>query len=302
MIKSKRSDLPARPRSFGLGCFLAIVVLIACVTAQAQTEDAYGPDPKKRKPVAENPGAAVPPPSSLRLVEIFSVEQNPGAGFLEYQSGKDPAQKIPFGAESGIYGLAMAFNGKNLPDQYGKNFQKDIIVQVALGTLKSKLEQQVPQFAAATLIGGKIPNYRTRYPIVVPQANKVNTMKSMSLILFTLPNTPNELSDEQKLRSTFFAQSGFFELQVKGKPKIVDVQAQGKPLRFKMLPLEMNVNLALGTPFSAQQATLKGTIQIPLYTPHGQPAIEFTQRIAGESLEGTIKGKEAPREVASPKK
>jgi hypothetical protein len=71
-------------------------------------------------------------------------------------------------------------------------------------------------------------------------------------------------------------------------------------LRFKMHPIEMVVDLTLGTPFSAQSATLKGTVQFPLYSPHGKPAVQFTQRIAGESLEGTIK---APaRSVASPKK
>ncbi len=296
MTRSKRNSRHRSSAHLSLFPALAVVLLILCVSARA--EDQYGPQPKPPKVSA---AATAPDPApQLRLVEIFSVEQNPGAGTLEYQSGKDAPEKIVFGAGSGIYALAMAFNGNSLPDQYGKNFKKDTIIQMALGTLKSKLEGQVPQFSAATLIGPGLPTSNARYPVIVPQEGKSNLLKTMALVLFTLPNTPNELNDEQKLRTTFFAQSGYLELQMNGAAKVVDVQAQGKNLRFKMYPLEMAVNVTLGTPFSAQAATLKGKIQFPLYTPHGKPAQEFTQRIAGESLEGTIKP--AGRDVASPRK
>lgn len=297
MTRSKRSNQHHSAHRFTLFPALAVVLLILCVSARAD-DPTYGPEPKK--PKASAAATAPDPQPSLKLVEIFSVEQNPGAGALEYQSGKDPAEKITFGAGSGLYALAMAFNGNSLPDQYGKNFKKDTIIQMALGTLKSKLESQVPQFSAATLIGPGLPTSSARYPVIIPREGKSNLMKTMALLLFTLPNTPNELNDEQKLRSTFFAQSGYLELQMKGAAKVVDVQAQGKSLRFKMYPLEMAVNVTLGTPFSATAATLKGKIQFPLYTPHGKSAQEFTQRIAGESLEGTIKP--SGREVASPRK
>ncbi len=293
MISSRKSEA----RRFGLLPVLAVVILIACVTAEAEEQEEYGPKPKKPRPNAAAT-APEPPPPGLQLVEIFSVEQNPGSGTLEYQTPTEAPQKIPFGSASGIYGLAMAFKGAQLPDQYGKNFKADMIIQMALGTLKSKLEVQVPQFGAATLIGPGVPAEKVRYPVVVPQEGKSNFAKTMALLLFTLPNTPNELNDEQKLRSTFFAQAGSIDLRASGGAKFVDVLAQGKTLRFKMYPMEMSVNVTLGTPFSAQAGTLKGKIQIPLYSPYGKPAEEFTRRIAGESLEGTIKP--AGRSVASP--
>lgn len=296
MTNSKRSELPRR--RFGLACLLAVSALILCVTAEAD-DTVFGPEPrpaKKPSAAATAPEPASPP---LQLVEIFSVEQNPGSGTLEYQTPTEAPQKIPFGSASGIYGLAMAFKGKNLPDQYGKNFKADLIIQMALGTLKSKLEAQVPQWAAATLIGPGVPIDKVRYPVVVPQEGKTNFARAMSLLLFTLPNTPNELSDEQKLRSTFFAQAGSLDLRATGMPKFVDVQAQGKTLRFKMYPIEMGVNVTLGTPFSAQAGTLKGKVQLPLYSPYGKPAEEFTQRIAGESLEGTMKARNT---ASTPKK
>ncbi len=284
---------------FGLMPVVAVTILILCVTAQAQSKATFGPEPKGPKTSA---AATVPVPadSGLRLVEIFSVEKNPGAGSLDYQAGKEPLEKIYFGSASGLYALAMAFNGAQLPDQYGKNFRQDLIIQMALGTLKSKLDIQVPQFAAATLIGQGLPQGRTRYPVVLPQEGKTNSSKAMSLLLFAPPKTPNELTDEQKLRTTLFAQSGYLELRRTGASKGIEVQAQGKNLHFKVYPLEMKVDVALGTPFNTLTSTLKGKIQFPLYIADGEAAEAFTQRIAGDSLAGTIKP--SGRDVASPGK
>jgi hypothetical protein len=40
----------------------------------------------------------------------------------------------------------------------------------------------------------------------------------------------------------------------------------------------------LGTPFNAEEASLKGTVELPFYWASGKPAAELLREIAQESL------------------
>ena len=250
--------------------------------------EAFGPDANLASPQPEEP---------YQLVDLFSVEQNPGRGTLEFRRGKT-VEKITLGSSSGLYGLGMVFKGAKLPFQYGKEFQDDFIIQIALGTLKSRIESQIPQFGAATLITPKVPKGATRFAIKVPKKGVVNPDKHLGLVLFSSPSTPNDLGDEYKLKNTFFAQSGTLTLSRESKPKSIDVRAQGQTMQFKLLLMKVEVDLVMGTPFSAESSSLTGTLEFPVYSPHGAPAIAFTERIAGESFVGTM-GLRQKRAVSS---
>ena len=104
---------------------------------------------------------------SSGMGDFFSTQQQPGDGRLTYtQGGK--VEAIEFGAQGGHYGMGVVFRGSELPAPYSKDFQKNSIIQIALGTLKTKLLSQVPQFGSATLIVNEIPKTRTQYKLVVP--------------------------------------------------------------------------------------------------------------------------------------
>ncbi len=266
--------------------------------APAAPEAAKGEAPAKapEEAKAETPPppptaeAAPPPPNALdnvnlRLLEIFNAEQLPGSGSLDYKVG-DKVEKIALSQESGYYALGMIFEGASLPEQYGKDFKKNQIIQIAMGSVRSKLQGQIPQFGAITLITNKIPAGKAKYPLVVPSGRE-SPLDEMGFLLMTGPTTPNDRSDEEKLKNTYFALSGSLTVTPRGKSRLMEVKSQGKRLNFKMRIMRVVFDAALVTPFNASPATLKGTIDFPVYQASGKEAETLTQRIATESLETT---------------
>lgn len=222
--------------------------------------------------------------NTVKLNELFSVENNPGSGSLTYTQA-EKQEKIELGSETGHYALGMIFKGNSLPAPYSKDLKNTELVQIALGTAKGKVQFQVPQFGAATLIAKGGLKGKTTFKFVVPTGGPKKD-QHMALLLFTSPSTPNEQSDEEKLKGTFFSQTGSVTLTPKGKASVVGVRYQGKNVNFKTQTMSLEFKASLVTPFNSQENGLTGTIDFPVYSPHGREATELAKKIAAESMGG----------------
>lgn len=243
------------------------------------------------------------PEDEFSLVEVFSVEKNPGVGQLKFSSGKQ-AQTYQLGSQTGLYAMGMVFKGNDLPASFQKQLAGKSIIQVALGTGRSKLKGQLPQFGALTLIGNGLSSDKTEYPIFNPKMSQRRPV-NYSFLLFTPPSTPNSRTDEDKLRTTFLAETGRLVVNEKGGEKIVDVNFDGAQLKFQMHLAVMSLSAELGSPFNPAKSTFTGDIQFPIYSPHNGAAQAFIRRVAAESLQSTmglVPARQVTSKPKSPKK
>ena len=224
--------------------------------------------------------------SPAKLMDSFSPEKNPGSGVMTYlQNGK--AEKIPLGPEKGLYALGMRFSGNMLPAPYSQSFKDHEVLQVIMGTLRNQIQFQVPQFGSATLV------FKTGAAMPVlfsfEKTPKVSSKPApLAFLLFTSPATLNNQSDEAKLKGTYFSQSGTAKLQEKGKSQILETSFQGKRVAFMRQTMKLELNTSLSTPFNAQENSLKGDIEFPVYTPYGPAAEAIAKKMARDSFTSLV--------------
>jgi hypothetical protein len=218
------------------------------------------------------------PPGSLELTDIFNVVSDPGEGTLMYVK-----QKIPFGVEGGHYGVGMIFPGKSLPDPYRADFANFFILQLALGTLKDRLEGRIPQFGAATLILKKIPTGKTKLNFVLPSGKEKNLAAS-ALLLFSSPSLKADATDELKLRESHFATGGILIVSPVGEKSSVLLKSAGQSVQYWKQKMSFDFAGRLATPFGNEVRDLSGKIEIPVYWPKSKGAEELAKRLAEQSL------------------
>ena len=218
------------------------------------------------------------------LIDVLSVEQITGQGTLEYTQGAN-AEKITLGDPAGRYGYGMIFNGSMLPASVVSKFHHKHVLQFALGTVRAKVGKQVSQFASIAILTSHLPVKKTLYRLVVP-TGKESPLSEMALMMFMAPEAMAQTSDEEKLRSTYFADTGSLSLEPQGEAKAVQVPTENGKLDFMMRMMKMRIETTLITPFNAQENVLDGEITVPLYWPKSKEAEHFMDSIAHESLVG----------------
>lgn len=237
-------------------------------------------------PPPTEPAPSVAPEAELKspqIVDIFSVSEAPGIGALTYKVDENLSEKINFGKDTGLYGVGLVFNGKVLPEPFKTDFQKNEILQLALGNLKSKEEGHSPQFGAVTLLASKIPVEKTVFRLTLPNAGELKKGPT-AILLFTSPNLKTGATDEEKLKETLFAESGSILVTPVGlKTTVVLKSKTGKYTFFKRnMKLDWAANLA--TPFSTAKRSLIGTTEFAFFWPKDNEAGKLATKIASESL------------------
>jgi hypothetical protein len=245
-------------------------------------------------------GAPKPLPPKPRFIEVFSPNQNPGKGTLSYKTS-EKVQSVQLGGQSGYYGVGMIFHGSQLPDNFRQELKDRFIVQIALGNLGAKEKKVVSEFSALTLLLKKLPTEKKKLKTVLP-TGKDAKIDEGALILFSNPDSPVDQADEEKLRGTFFANSGVLTVTPLGKPEVVDIQADNGHYKFKTQTMRIELNSLLVTPFNIQPADLRGNLEIPIFWPHDKRSESFAKHIAEESLGTPTPGPKTPakRDLASP--
>lgn len=275
----------------------------APVSTDAELENAIDDAPTKVTPPSappKNPSAGIPKlappsvttltpaaPSAFPLVELFSADKNPGRGTLEYAHGST-TEKIVLGAESGHYLMGMVFAHDTLPPSIQAEFKNNEVVQLAFGTLAQSAGARVPQFGSATLLVTRQMATTRTIPLRIPTPADPLLPES-AFMLFTSPEMSAQLSDEEKLKGTFFAKGGNLILTAATTPRNIPVTVDGRKIPFKIQAMRMNVQATLTTPFNSEEHQLKGQVEFPLYWPEGAAG----KRVAREMAEASFNAKTA---------
>lgn len=107
--------------------------------------------------------------------------------------------------------------------------------------------------------------------------------KEFALMMFHSPQMPTNSSEEEKLKNTFFAQGGSILLAPLGEPTVHLVKDRGQSLRFKSQRYRAEIHVQLVTPFNSQPAQLDGSVELPLYQPHGKDSELFAKNISSQN-------------------
>lgn len=216
-------------------------------------------------------------------IDIFAIDENPGAGTLSYTLENNTVEKITFGKLPGNYGFGMIFEGAALPEPFKKDFEKSQILQMALGATKEKSVGRIPQFGTATLITNRIPKVKTVFRLTVPNHEELKK-QNVALLLFSSPSSKLNQSDEEKLKETLFAQTGTITLTPLRTPAAFIVKDQNKKFPFLRQPFRTEFAAELSTPFSKSVRKLTGTVDFYYYWPNGKEAVAFANQIAADSF------------------
>ena len=233
----------------------------------------------------------------VKLTELFGTEETPGTGTIGYSVGQQ-LQQIALGKESGVYALGLVFEGLELPAAMRKSKIKPTIIQMAIGFNRGKIGSQVPQFAAMTILGTEKPiKLKKTYPLVVPNPTD-RGRNEMAFLLFTPPTTPAERTDEDKLKSTFFANKGMISLTPQGEEQTIEAKRNGERLKFAERFMEAEIDGTLATPFHTEPGKIQAKFKFPLYWPSNDAAKKLVRRMAQDSLDGASVEKATGRAVA----
>jgi len=219
-----------------------------------------------------------------RLVEIFSQEQPSGHGTLTYKIGTD-TQTITFGTTP-QYARGIVFHSSALPTAFREEIKGLHILQFTLGTLRPKAADKIPQFGHISLITRKIPGQQTVFKATTPQGKRT-VPEGLAVLLFTPPTASINRSDEDKLRDSYFAQSGVITVTPVGSPELVDTDADKGRLTFKAQTFRLDFNVMMATPFNTQLLDLRGQVDAPLYWPAGKTSEQFIANVAKDSLKSS---------------
>jgi hypothetical protein len=218
------------------------------------------------------------------LTDLFSGSSSPGEGSLIY-SNEVEKETITLGVDSGIYGLGLVFKGEWLAEPLKKELSKNLVIQLALGTSKSKLEGKVPQFGLVTLIAPALPKEITAFTFKDP-SKKETSSQSQAMLYFTSPKTQLGQTDQEKLQNTFFGKTGGITVTPVGEAEQVSVRTPQTQVTFKKQNMKFDFQTALATPFSGLEKKLTGSIIFPVYSPHGKAAEALAMRIVASLPSG----------------
>ncbi len=219
------------------------------------------------------------------LTSLFSAANNPGSGILEMKTG-EKSEKMILGKESGYYGLGMVFSGNGLPESYKSDFKDREVVQLAFGSLKADAQNKISQFAAATLVGPKLSLGKLlSFPFSISdEKKKKGNSENLGILLYSPPSTAKNLSDDEKLKITFFAADGYLNVLPIDAAKVFTAPSQNGEMKFTEQKVKVQFNASLGTPFSDTVGKLEGVLEIPIYTPSSKAAEKLAGDIASKSL------------------
>lgn len=232
---------------------------------------------------------------------LFSIENISSEGKLEFKIGQQN-ELIEYGKDKPHYGIGMVFLQKNLPESFLKDLGKHELIQIALGN-KGNTGELVTQYGAITLRLPKIPT-QGKITLKFQDVSKPDKSRNESaFLIFNSSQMKFSMDDQEKLKNTFFTNSGELTLSPLGSAQTVSIKNKGTKLAFRKQTVRIEIKANLGTPFTSDKASLSGNVEIPLYSPASEEADAFISELAETSLERNPEISpplESPRTLASP--
>lgn len=254
-------------------------LLSAAPAIDPELEKAISDAPPK---TATSPSASATP-STLKLADFFSSEKNPGKGSLFYSQSATQTETISFGEETGHYLMGLVFSSDTLPESMRAEFKNKEVIQLAFGTAPKTAGTRVPQFGAMTLTVSKGARTLRSIPLRIPAVAEAPLPES-GFLLFTSPQMQAQISDEEKLRGSFFAKGGAVTLSASTTAKPIPVVVEGRRVSFKIQAMRLDLQADLGTPFNSEEHHVRGKVEFPLYYPDGAAAKNILRQLAEASF------------------
>lgn len=225
----------------------------------------------------QNEGPVPPPQLANDLDEksILTFLEEPGKGYLEMKGEKK--ERVEFGPKAGIYGFGLAMESKYFPDPIPKEVGKGWVIQFFLG--QRSAQPVISQFASLSLVLPSLPLDEVGLPF-----GKLGSNRSGAFLLYRSPQSGNALTDEGRLQSQLFANSGTLQVRpILRELASLKQQGAGK-LTFERRLFDLNLDASLFTPFSKETASLKGRLELVVYLPKGKAAQQFVANFAKKSF------------------
>jgi len=86
-----------------------------------------------------------------------------------------------------------------------------------------------------------------------------------ALLVFQSPETPQNQSEEDRLKTTYFSSDGSVNFASKGKITTIDTTLEGRKIPLRLQNLEINLQTKLLTPFTPKETALKGRFEVAMY-------------------------------------
>lgn len=233
---------------------------------------------------------------------FFSIEDLDNSGQLEFKMG-DKVETLEFGKGKAHYGMGLVFSRKNLPRSFVKTIGKNEILQIAFGNRNTASPDLITQFGSLSLKLEELPS-QAMLKLSFQDTSKADKDQGPSaFLILNSPQMTFSQEDQEKLKTTVFSESGEISLTPKDAIEKISISNAGKRLSFRRRSISLDIDAKVGTPFSGSKGSLKGTLQIPVFWPHGTEADAFVAELAETSLDKNPEispPKIAPRTLASP--
>jgi hypothetical protein len=256
---------------FSFGAFAQKAVLLNTKTAGNENDEADAP-----------------------IMNLFSPEKRPGSGSITLTlDGK--VETYELGSKSGLFANALVIHSSALPDGMKQEFAKSHLIQIAMGTLNSHLQHQLPQFGAATLVTKKIPSNSKVFDISKFD-NDPKKNDGRAMLMFSPPGNAADQNDEERLKSTFFAKSGNIIMTPLGSLQEVSIQGDSDTYPFKTQKMRLEIRCEMMNPFNPAKSSLAGAVEIFVFWPDGPKAIAFIERVSSKTVGPML---QSPRNVTT---
>lgn len=239
------------------------------------------------------------PGNSSGFISVADLENS---GRLELKMG-EKTETLEFGKDKPAYAMGLFFSKNNLPRAFAKTMGDNQILQIAFGNRNTSAPDLITQFGALTL---KLEALPTTTALAIPFQDTSKPDKDPGASAFLILNS-NQMrfsqEDQEKLKTTHFSESGELTLRPVDKPQKTLIPISGKRLSFKRGTFSLTIDTKMGSPFTNDKGSIKGSIELPVYLPQSDEANSFISELAETSLDKNPEispPKQAPRTLASP--
>lgn len=233
---------------------------------------------------------------------FFSLDELPSDGKIEIKMG-DKTESLDLGKNQSQYAMGLFFSRKHLPEKFFKSLGDRQALQIAFGNRGSSSGELMSQFGSLHI---KLSRFPTATPTRIKMHDTLQYKKEKSDSAFLIVNSSQSrftAEEQEKLKTTFFSESGDITLTTSDAPQSVWVKHDGQRLAFKRQLLQVTLVATLGTPFNNEKGQVTGTFKSPVYWPASAEASAWMKKLTQTQLERAPEItplEQAPRSLASP--
>lgn len=265
----------------GRNCFL-----LTCVGFLASSHPVCG------EPFLLDNGEAQKQVPLPRTFDLSKLEPKWSAGKLDLKLN-GAKELLPFGPDSELMGVGFIFHPESIPPTFQSKSGDYRLLQI----LFSKRGIQAP-FASVLI---QAENFKAKEQTFRVAISKEDPKKAWMMV--SSPNIKETLSNEEKLKGTYFGSQGVVKLSFIDTPSQTIVKFGEKTLTFKIQKLKVTFNAILTTPFNPLAGDIGGTVSIPVLWAEEQASLDqLSQLLVAQSENEKVLTKEKQESIQNHKR